>query len=529
MKKTKLLAVLLAGVMASSMLATGCTTSGSDSDNSGNSNTGSGQDEGPVVELSYYMMNSAVNDQDRIMEKANAIIEEKINAKLDLKMIDSSQYASKINMMIAGGEDWDLCFMADWGGMDYYGNAKDGAFADLTDKLPEIAPVSYSKVPEGIWNNMKVDGKIYGIFNYQQYGYAAKKGFVVQSELADKYGFDWKSLKDQDAITVLNALTPFFEKVHADNPDLICWETSSTYNLFVNDPLYWDMENVGDGSVPGWISYDDPTKVINQYETEEFKQYCEILRDWYNKGFVRKDGATLADVNPDRKAGKIVAQWNYSWPDCIDLPELINPDVTAMSMSDPKVGAYSFSTTRTVLPSGVNAATCINADCPNIDKALELAELLNSDDELFNLISLGEEGVDYKYNEDGNYEIIQGKYLFNYNEWQIGQSYDEDFSRSTFGKNELGEIQKESWKQVYEAEKTCEASPLSGFVFDPDPVKTEISAVSAIVTEMVPALASGSVDPAEKLPEFLERIKSAGADKIIEEKQKQLDEFNASK
>ena len=67
MKKTKLLAVLLAGVMASSMLATGCTTSGSDSDNGGNSNTGSGKDEGPVVELSYYMMNIAVNDQDRIM------------------------------------------------------------------------------------------------------------------------------------------------------------------------------------------------------------------------------------------------------------------------------------------------------------------------------------------------------------------------------------------------------------------------------------------------------------------------------
>ncbi len=526
MKKTKLLAVLLAGMMATSILGTGCSNNTGDG---GNNSTGSGEEKGPAVALSYYMMNSAVNDQERIMEKANKIIKEKINATLDLKMIDSSQYANKINMMIAGGEEWDLCFMADWGGMDYYGNAKDGAFADLTEKLPEMAPVSYSKVPEAIWENMKVDGKIYGIFNYQQYGYAAKKGFAVQAELADKYGLDWKSLKDKDTITVLNAFTPFFEKVHADNPDLICWETSAGYNLFTGDPLFWDMEIIGDGTVPGWVSYDDPTKVVNQYETEEFKQFCEILHDWYNKGFVRKDGATLTDTNPDRKAGKIVALHNYSWPDCIDEPGLIDPNLTAMSMSDPKVGAYTFSTTRSMMPAGVNAATCISADSPNIDKALELAELLNSNDEVFNLISLGEEGVDYNYNADGNYEVVQGKYMFNYNEWQLGQSYDENFSRSTFGKNEQGDLMKECWQQVYDAEKTLESSPLSGFVFDPDPVKTEISAVSAIVTEMLPALASGSVDPAEKLPEFLERIKSAGADKIIAEKQKQLDAFNASK
>ena len=115
MKKTKLLAVLLAGMMATSILGTGCSNNTGDG---GNNSTGSGEEKGPAVALSYYMMNSAVNDQERIMEKANKIIKEKINATLDLKMIDSSQYANKINMMIAGGEEWDLCFMADWGGMD---------------------------------------------------------------------------------------------------------------------------------------------------------------------------------------------------------------------------------------------------------------------------------------------------------------------------------------------------------------------------------------------------------------------------
>lgn len=522
MKKTKILAVLLAGTMAMSMLATGC------SGNSGSGSETSGDKKEPVVNLSYYMSNGAVNEKDRIMDKANAIIEKEINANLDLKFVDPNTYGDKINMMISGGEEWDLCFMSDWGGMRFYENAQDGVFADLTEKLPEIAPNSYANVPKNIWNNVTVDGKIYGVFNYQQWGYAARKGFAVRADLADQYNFDYKSLVGKDTITVLNALTPFFEKVHKDKPEMICWETSAGYNLFTGDPLFWDMEAIGDATIPGWISYDDPTKVINQFETEEFKQFCNILRDWYNKGYVRKDGATLSDASVDRKAGKIVALHNYSWPTTTDMPEL--EAITAMSMTSVKdAPAYTFSTTRTILPSGVNAATCISADSPNIDKALELVELLNSNDDLFNLIQLGEEGVDYNYDENGVYTPVEGKYSFNYNEYQLGQSYDPDFARSTINRNADGDAQKASLKELYETEKTAENSPLTGFVFKTDAVKTEISAVSAIVSEMLPALASGSIDPNEKIPEFLERIKSAGADKIIAEKQKQLDEFNASK
>lgn len=43
------------------------------------------------------------------------------------------------------------------------------------------------------------------------------------------------------------------------------------------------------------------------------------------------------------------------------------------------------------------------------------------------------------------------------------------------------------------------------------------------------ALECGSIDPAEALPAFLEELETAGANTIIEEKQKQLDEYLASK
>ncbi len=132
------------------------------------------------------------------------------------------------------------------------------------------------------------------------------------------------------------------------------------------------------------------------------------------------------------------------------------------------------------------------------------------------------------YPKDGTVSLVDGKYNFNYNEWQIGQSYSPDFTRALYSKNEAGDKQKEAQSIVFEADKTADVSPLAGFVFEPEPVKTQIANCSAIITEMLPALSSGSVDPIEKVPEFLSRLEGAGVNEIIAEKQAQIDTWMAA-
>ncbi|MNP39727.1 hypothetical protein D3C76_1333150 [compost metagenome] len=66
-------------------------------------------------------------------------------------------------------------------------------------------------------------------------------------------------------------------------------------------------------------------------------------------------------------------------------------------------------------------------------------------------------------------------------------------------------------------------------MFDPTPIKTQLANCSAVITEMVPALSSGSVDPEKVLPDFLKRLKTAGVDDIIKEKQAQYDAWKANK
>ncbi|MDQ6421438.1 ABC transporter substrate-binding protein [Paenibacillus sp. LHD-117] len=530
----KLSTMLISLSLVSAMIMSGCSNADSNSTNNSKNNPSAPATETKApdkenekpVELNFYMMNGPVNESDRIMKKANEIIEEKINAKLNFVMIDGSTYAEKMNLMINSGDDWDLAFTAFWGGINFFENAAKGAYADLTDLLPTLAPETYSRIPQGLWDGVKVDGKIYASVNYQQYGVAKRNGFYFREDVANEVGFDWKAVKGKPTIEALQLIGPFLGDALAKHPDMIGWETSSIHSFFANEPLYWNMEPVGDLTTPGWINLDDPTKVINQFETPEFAQYAEIMRDWYNKGYVRKDGATVKDTSPDRKAGKMIAAYGYGWPDSVDLPG----QVFGMSMTEAKnAPAVSVSTTRTLISAGAgsNAAIAVNSESKNIEKAVQLIELLNTDDDLYKLITLGEKDVDYKFDENGNFTQLEGKYNFNWNDWQIGQSYSPTFNRNEYNQNEAGEMSKKAMTIVYENDKTADVSPLSGFVFDPSPVKTQIANVSSVTSEMIPAISNGSIDPTTAVPKFLERLKTAGVDDIIKEKQAQYDAWRS--
>ncbi len=69
----------------------------------------------------------------------------------------------------------------------------------------------------------------------------------------------------------------------------------------------------------------------------------------------------------------------------------------------------------------------------------------------------------------------------------------------------------------------AESTQTLGFIFDPSNVKNEIAACNNVWDQYVPALETGTVDPDEYLPKAILAFKDAGSEKIIAEKQKQLD------
>ena len=473
------------------------------------------------VELTFYMTNSPVKDLDRIMEKANEIIKEEINATLTLIPIDWDTYSQKVNLMIASGEPFDLAFSASWGNNNYFQNASKGAFYDLTELLPEIAPVSYNRVPEQYWDGVTVNGNIYGVINYQVWGMSKAFGVQLRKDLVDKYDFDWQSVEKWDDIT------PFLASVKEGEPGMIGFEYSPNVDNFADLPLVYGMEAVGDSKTPGWVKIGDgDLTVFNQYESQDYQDYLEVFHKWYEAGYIKNDAAFMKDMVPDRKAGRLAALYGQPYPDMVDMPETIGQIKMANTAEEDKLYAYEkrFTQPYTSANSPSAAIIAVGANSKNPVKALELIELLNTSDELYHLISYGEEGIDYNKIGDDKYEIIPDMYNFNYCEWEIGQSY----GRYLFSPETDMEVQQRKLEIKYEGDRTGLVSPLMGFVFDVEPVKTQTANVSSVMQELLAALGSGSIDPQEYHPIFIEKMNKAGVNDIIAEKQRQIDAWVAS-
>ena len=68
-----------------------------------------------------------------------------------------------------------------------------------------------------------------------------------------------------------------------------------------------------------------------------------------------------------------------------------------------------------------------------------------------------------------------------------------------------------------------------GFVVNQDPIANEIAACANVIAEYHEPLTYGMVDDVDgHIDEFIQKLKDNGADKIIEEVQKQLNDWRAS-
>ena len=67
-----------------------------------------------------------------------------------------------------------------------------------------------------------------------------------------------------------------------------------------------------------------------------------------------------------------------------------------------------------------------------------------------------------------------------------------------------------------------------GFVFDNSNVTTEVAAVQSVRDEYKRVVENGAGDPAVLIPEYVAKLKANGIERIISEKQSQLDAWIAN-
>ncbi len=442
---------------------------------------------------------------DAIVEKLNEITKERINATIEFEMIPLAEYTDRMNMKFIANEEFDLCFTGAWN--PYLSAVSMGAYAELSqDLLDKYAPDVMAELNSLVWDAVRVNGKIYGIPIQQIH--VRQTGIRFNTALLNKYGFD------PTDIQTLDDLDEYAKLIQENEPDVIPIYNSSESlsTIYTNMVNYLGYDVLVSNSTPGVVYYNAeiPT-VVNQYETEEFRNLCEKMREWNLAGFFPEDAVTGADSVGNNAVRAIDTDPAHKPGGDITEGQLRGYDITGVVL-----GGCAMTT------SAVQATiTAVSATSKNVERTVAFINLLNSDPEILNLICHGIEGVDYKFVGDKADKLIEP--ISNYPgmlSFLVGNVFNEYYTDAA----QVG-----TWEDTRRINANAKASCILGFVFDVEPVAAQIAQCNAVVEEYLPALGCGAVDVDYHLAAFQTALKKAGVEEIIAEMQAQVDAWLRNK
>ncbi|MCB5954096.1 ABC transporter substrate-binding protein [Enterococcus sp. CWB-B31] len=462
----------------------------------GSNDNASGEADG-VTTLLMYQVGDKPDNYDQLMEIANKRIEEKISAKIDLQYISWGDWNQKMSTIIASGENYDLSFAS-----DYVANAQKGAYTDLTELAPEYAKEAYEQLDEAYIKGNSIDGKLYAFpVNGNIY---AQQMLTFNKQYLDKYDIDISSVHSYaDAEEVLKIF-------HKNEPGIPAFAIGQTFELSGNFDYIIGKE------YPFAVKLDgDTTKIVNQYADKEQMENFKLMHQWYTDGLIPADAATNTTGFP-LEGNTWFMREETQGP--MDYGDTILTNAAGQELVSRPITIPLKSTAQAQMANFV-----ISNVSKNKEKAMEFLGLLNSDPELLNGLVYGVEGEAWEKieGEDNKIKLLDGYQPNNHMAaWNTGNNlilYTQDT------------ITDEMIKERDENIAASESSPILGFNFKTDAVKTEITNIANVMNRYKSSLATGTIDPEVNIPKLLEDLKTAGWDKVCEEMQQQFDEFRKTK
>lgn len=454
------------------------------------------------VTLSYYYPCAPQQDLQTVQNAMNAILKKTIHAQIRLVPVDLDQYDQKMQMMVSAQENFDLCFTSSQR-FSYVRNASDGAFADLTELLPERAPKLWVSLPSSVWDAAKVNGRVFAAVNQQIFAQSA--GFVYNRAAVERYKIDCQSIRTPEQF--VQTLVAIKQKAPASETGLMTWGADWLVNLMKMN----GWESVGSSSVPGAAASLDPSpRVFNEYATPVFHQLVTLGAEMRRYGVIPPDLLTASSLNRSQMVGFLnnitpssrstIAQ-QYGWADAVEVP-LARPVLTTGGIT--------------------GTMTAVSATSAHPETAVAYLEQINTDRKLYNLLSHGIEGVHYDRTGTAGYAVRQDSRYAPGRDWEFGNQFN---SLVPLGSAD------DVWTQTAALNGTAAVSRLLGFVYNDTRVKSEETDCAAVVSKYYLPFTVGVYGDATETVyrQFLSELEAAGVDKIIADEQAQLDAFLAAK
>lgn len=484
--------LLSLGLVSSMLLSTVACTKSEKTENGGD-------DESQPYEIVWVYPTAPPNDVDAVSEKVNEYLKDKINATVKLTPLDWGAYGTKKDNALNGGEKIDLLWLA---GSDYTGAAKQQSIIEIDELMDTFAPKTKEMLGEDFINGARVDGKLYGVQANKDK--AASHMIVYRKDIADKYNLDLSHVESPAD------LYPVFDVIVKNEPNMTPMAISGGKTIYDMNLALNGFDSLGGNKFVGVMTgeNDDTTKIVCPYETELFKKSCEQSYEMYKRGYFFKDAAVLDNASELIKSGKAFCYWEQDQPS--KLAEINNAsdyEWAKVNLTDAVMGTSDT----------LGSVTTIPYTCENPERVMKFVELFNTDPYLNNLINFGIEGEHFEKVSDNVIRITEkGKkdYDNQGTMWERG---------NTFINYTIEGDDPDKAKNLEAFNKSAKISPVLGFVLDSEEFSIEATACSNVVSEYLRTLTYGAGDPDVLIPQFVEKLKRAKIDTIVELSQKQYD------
>lgn len=465
------------------------------------------------IVLKWMMYGEKYPESDEVFAAFNEALHEYYpDISVEFEVVSRESYRQKWDMKMANNETVDVAWMGSEV-LSFTEEVKKGSCMALDYLLNTSGKELWEQIPQELWDKQRRDGNIYGI-PVQGPLYRGNYVLTVNKSLMERYGDFEKIIEtNQDSLYTTKecfaVMEPFLENVKENNAlgNGVSYKTLCT----IADKGY---EGVYGQDCPFVIRiFDEKPVIYNKYELESYRACFETMADWYQKGYIREDVAYLPDPTSEdgKKSGNILFVEEYG-----EKKSVYDAKDTEYEALRGELDGYRY----------IPYETCRNclvipksAKHPN--EAMKLINLLHGEEgqPLYRLLANGVEKKQYIRISDDSDVIARmtdddRSYRYSMPPVNIG---------SMFQNYELCEGE---FEQIQKYNEEAVTSPLEGFELDTRMFDLEMARVELVVKQYLDRLEQGiSEDWEETYREFLAQMREAGSDKIIEEIQRQIDDF----
>ena len=452
-------------------------------------------------------------DMDKVAEKMNELTVPALNIDITMEVTDYASRSQQLTLQLTGGEQIDILSTL---GLGFATAVQNDYLLDLeeNDLIQTYGQDIIETMGQSFVDTCRIGGVLYGVPNQRDMAQGRQAMCIRTDMLKDACESIGVTPDLENEIWKVDSMDVIFDIIkalHDTHPEITSFKPGTVTNHMAIDSLGGNVFGV----LENWGQ--DTTEVTNLFESDTYLNYIKEMRELYEYGCISADSVTdtTADIS-----GAAAGSWASYITVTKPGSKTQESKGVGMDMTIIQAGPdFLYSTAANGMPWAITLNT--------VDEvaAMQYLNFVYASPEWNDLFCWGIEGTHYVVTDDGHYTYPEGVDASNsgYN-CAVTWIAPAQFKAGVWEGDDL-----DLWDRINDFNNNAMVSIGSGFIFDTAPVANQYTAVTNVYTEYQKSVEYGVLDPDTAIPEMNAKMKAAGIDDIIAEKQKQFDAFLATK